>query len=71
MQQIENIDRDSENESLYLGMGVGFWGICGSLLLLRKWKHKYYWFFDRLSDQLYVTYMVKFNIFLHREASVS
>ncbi|RZB47461.1 Receptor-like protein EIX2 [Glycine soja] len=71
----ENTDGDSEKESLYLGMGVGFavgfWGFCGSLLLLRKWRHKYYRFFDRLADQLYVTYMVKFNIFVNREAPVS
>ncbi|KAK2441385.1 receptor protein EIX2 [Trifolium repens] len=40
---LKNEDDDSIRESLYLGMGVGFaagfWGICGSLFLIRKWRH--------------------------------
>ncbi|KAK2387387.1 receptor protein EIX2 [Trifolium repens] len=60
-------DNDSIRESLYLGMGVGFavgfWGICGSLFLIRKWRHAYYRFIDGVSDKLYVTLMVKLNTF--------
>ncbi|KAK2441422.1 receptor protein EIX2 [Trifolium repens] len=60
-------DNDSIRESLYLGMGVGFavgfWGICGSLFLIRKWRHAYYRFIDGVSDKLYVTLMVKLNSF--------
>ncbi|KAJ1407961.1 Leucine-rich repeat [Sesbania bispinosa] len=55
---------DPLRESLYLGMGVGFavgfWGICGSLLLIRKWRHTYYRFLDRVADKLYVTWMLNF-----------
>jgi hypothetical protein len=65
----ENEDDDSIKESLYLGMGVGFaagfWGICGSLFLIRKWRHACYRFVDRVGDKLYVTLMVKLNSF-HR-----
>ncbi|XP_058782333.1 receptor-like protein EIX2 [Vicia villosa] len=65
----ENEDDDSIKESLYLGMGVGFavgfWGICGSLFLIRKWRHAYFQFVDGLGDKLYVTLMVKLNSF-HR-----
>ncbi|GAU51002.1 hypothetical protein TSUD_131530 [Trifolium subterraneum] len=56
----------SIRESLYLGMGVGFaagfWGICGSLFLIRKWRHAYYRFVDGMSDKLYVTLMVIMQI---------
>ncbi|TKY62868.1 LRR receptor serine/threonine-protein kinase GSO1 [Spatholobus suberectus] len=75
MQHAGSEDGDSEKESFYLGMGVGFavgfWGICGSLLLVKEWRHKYYRFLDRVSNQLYVTYMMKFNSFLNRKAPTS
>ncbi|XP_058782340.1 receptor-like protein EIX2 isoform X1 [Vicia villosa] len=62
-----NEDEDSIRESLYLGMGVGFavgfWGICGSLFLLRKWRHAYYRFVDGVGDKIYVTFMVMMNSF--------
>jgi hypothetical protein len=64
---LKNEDGDSIRESLYLGMGVGFaagfWGICGSLFLIRKWRHAYYRFLDGVGDKLYVTLMVKLNSF--------
>ncbi|XP_058788210.1 LOW QUALITY PROTEIN: receptor-like protein EIX1 [Vicia villosa] len=62
-----NEDEDSMRESLYLGMGVGFavgfWGMCGSLFLLRKWRHTYYQFVDGVSDKIYVTFIVMLNRF--------
>ncbi|PNX90238.1 receptor-like protein kinase, partial [Trifolium pratense] len=65
-------DDDSIRESLYLGMGVGFaagfWGICGSLFLIRKWRHAYYRFIDGVGDKLYVTLMVKLNSFRRNRA---
>jgi hypothetical protein len=63
----ENEDDDSIKESLYLGMGVGFavgfWGICGSLFLIRKWRHAYFRFIYAVGDKLYVALMVKLNSF--------
>ncbi|CAJ2639645.1 unnamed protein product [Trifolium pratense] len=65
----ENEDDDSIRESVFLGMGVGFaagfWGICGSLFLIRKWRHACFRFVDGVGDKLYVTLMVKLNSF-HR-----
>ncbi|KAK2387416.1 receptor protein EIX2 [Trifolium repens] len=62
---LENEDDDSIRESLYLGMGVGFaagfWGICGSLFFIRKWRHACFRFIDGVSDKLYVTLIVKLN----------
>jgi len=61
-----------DKESLYLGMGVGFavgfCGLFGSLLIFRKWRHKYYRLINRVYDQLYVTYMLNFNNILSTEA---
>ncbi|KAK7316703.1 hypothetical protein RJT34_00359 [Clitoria ternatea] len=49
-------DGGPERESFYLGMGVGFafgfWGVFGSLLLYRKWRHTYYRFLDWVADKL-------------------
>ncbi|KAL5077577.1 hypothetical protein RYX36_016561 [Vicia faba] len=62
-----NEDEDSIRKSLYLGMGVGFavgfWGICGSLFLLKKWRHAYYRFVNGVGDKIYVTSMVMLNRF--------
>ncbi|KAK2387415.1 receptor protein EIX2 [Trifolium repens] len=62
----ENEDDGSIRESLYLGMGTGFaagfWGICGSLFLIRKWRHACFRFIDGVSDKLYVTLMVIMQI---------
>ncbi|GAU51301.1 hypothetical protein TSUD_131450 [Trifolium subterraneum] len=59
-------DDDSIRESLYLGMGVGFaagfWCICGSLFLIRKWRHAFYRFVDGIGDKLYVTFMVNMHV---------
>jgi len=64
---VENEDVESIKESLYLGMGVGFavgfWGICGSLFLIRKWRHAYLRFIYGVGNRLYVTLMVKLNRF--------
>ncbi|RHN66950.1 putative leucine-rich repeat domain, L domain-containing protein [Medicago truncatula] len=63
----ENEDDESLKESLYLGMGVGFavgfWGICGSLFLIRKWRHAYFRFIYGVGNRLYVTLKVKLNSF--------
>ncbi|XP_028760183.1 receptor-like protein EIX2 [Neltuma alba] len=54
----EEDENDSFLKSLYLGMGVGFavgfWGVCGSLFLVRAWRHKFFRWIGHLADQLYV-----------------
>ncbi|XP_028768324.1 receptor-like protein EIX1 [Neltuma alba] len=54
----EEDEDDSFLKSLYLGMGVGFavgfWGVCGSLFLVRAWRHKFFRWIGHLADQLYV-----------------
>ncbi|XP_054817580.1 receptor-like protein EIX1 [Prosopis cineraria] len=56
---------DNFLKSLYLGMGVGFavgfWGICGSLFLIRSWRHKFFLWFYHLVDQLYVAVVLCFK----------
>ncbi|XP_059462222.1 receptor-like protein EIX2 [Corylus avellana] len=41
--------------SIVLGFIVGFWGICGSLLLKSSWRHAYFQYLERIGDWLYVT----------------
>ncbi|KAK7305005.1 hypothetical protein VNO77_42903 [Canavalia gladiata] len=74
-QHAENGEDDLLRKSLYLGMGVGFavgfWGICGSLFLVRKWRHSYFQFLDQKADQLYVTFTVMINNLRRSAATTS
>ncbi|XP_016648230.1 PREDICTED: tyrosine-sulfated glycopeptide receptor 1-like [Prunus mume] len=37
-----------------LGFIVGFWGVCGSLIIKKTWRYTYFQFVDNLQDRLYV-----------------
>ena len=41
--------------SSILGFFVGFWGVCGTLILNRSWRHGYYNFLTGMKDWLYLT----------------
>ncbi|XP_050289836.1 receptor-like protein EIX2 [Quercus robur] len=38
--------------SIGLGFGVGFWSVCGTLLLKKKWRHCYFRFCDDNKDKI-------------------
>ncbi|KDO41677.1 hypothetical protein CISIN_1g047190mg [Citrus sinensis] len=44
--------------SMILGFFVGFWGVCGTLLVKSSWRHGYYNFLTRVKDWLYVEAVV-------------
>ncbi|XP_057447782.1 receptor-like protein EIX1 isoform X2 [Lotus japonicus] len=44
--------------SLVLGFIVGFWGVCGTLVIKASWRHAYFQFFNNMNDWMYVTIMV-------------
>ncbi|CAL9201555.1 unnamed protein product, partial [Musa hybrid cultivar] len=44
--------------SITLGFIIGFWTICGSLLLLRTWRIAYFQAIDNMFDKLYVMMVV-------------
>ncbi|KAB1204942.1 Serine/threonine-protein kinase BRI1-like 2 [Morella rubra] len=44
--------------SIALGFIVGFWGVCGSLLLKSSWRHAYFQSVENIRDRLYVTVVV-------------
>ncbi|KMT16127.1 hypothetical protein BVRB_3g052890 [Beta vulgaris subsp. vulgaris] len=46
--------------SVVLGFIIGFWGVCGSIVLKRSWRHAFFRFFDDMKDKLYV--MVVLNV---------
>ncbi|XP_062147861.1 receptor-like protein EIX2 [Alnus glutinosa] len=41
--------------SIAMGFIVGFWRVCGSLVVKSSWRHAYFQFMDRMGDKLYVT----------------
>ncbi|CAD5193660.1 unnamed protein product [Musa acuminata subsp. malaccensis] len=44
--------------SITLGFIIGFWAICGSLLLLQTWRIAYFHAIDNMFDKLYVVMVV-------------
>ncbi|VVA25659.1 PREDICTED: receptor [Prunus dulcis] len=40
--------------SFVSGYIVGFWGVCGSLILKTAWRYRYFQFLDNVQDRLYV-----------------
>ena len=51
-------DEDEFGKWFYVGTGFGFaisfWGVCGSLLLKRSWRHAYFLLLDNMKNWLYV-----------------
>ncbi|XP_050255474.1 receptor-like protein EIX2 [Quercus robur] len=60
----ENYQEDGDEfwKCLYIGTGlgfiVGFWGVSGSLMLNRSWRHSYFLLMTNLKDWFYVTIVV-------------
>uniref|UniRef100_A0A803KTH2 Leucine-rich repeat-containing N-terminal plant-type domain-containing protein n=2 Tax=Chenopodium quinoa TaxID=63459 RepID=A0A803KTH2_CHEQI len=46
--------------SVVLGFIIGFWGVYGTLVVKRSWRHAFFQFFDDMKDRLYV--MVSLSI---------
>ncbi|XP_062162229.1 receptor-like protein EIX2 [Alnus glutinosa] len=45
--------------SMVAGFIVGFWGVCGTLIIRTSWRHAYFRSFDNLKDKIAVFVMVK------------
>ncbi|BFG29967.1 hypothetical protein CerSpe_162410 [Prunus speciosa] len=62
-----NYDVDSGHQlpwfyiSVVLGFIVGFWGVCGSLIIKRTWRHSYFQFIDNVQDSVYMMMTVSMN----------
>ncbi|XP_074266610.1 receptor-like protein EIX2 [Silene latifolia] len=44
--------------SVILGFIVGFWGVCGTLVVKRSWRHAYFRFYEDIKDRVYVIWVV-------------
>lgn len=57
--------KDSEFDKLgliisaILGFIVGFWGVCGTLIIKKSWRISYFRFFDEVKDWLFVAVVVR------------
>ncbi|KAK2366068.1 receptor protein EIX2 [Trifolium repens] len=47
--------------SLVVGFFVGFWGVCGTLVIKTSWRHAYFRFFKNMNDRIHVTLAVFVN----------
>ncbi|KAL6198660.1 hypothetical protein ACLB2K_028449 [Fragaria x ananassa] len=45
--------------SIALGFITGFWGVCGTLLVKKSWRHAYFRFFDNIKVKIIVAIAVK------------
>ncbi|WKA07398.1 hypothetical protein VitviT2T_025232 [Vitis vinifera] len=61
----EDIQDDANNIWFYgnivLGFIVGFWGVCGTLLLNSSWRYAYFKFLNKIKDRVYVTTTINMN----------
>ncbi|XP_034212786.1 receptor-like protein 2 [Prunus dulcis] len=48
--------------SIVLGFIVGFWGVCGSLIINKRWRYAYFRFIYNVQDRLYVMITVRINM---------
>ncbi|XP_021292993.1 probable leucine-rich repeat receptor-like protein kinase At1g35710 isoform X1 [Herrania umbratica] len=44
--------------AMAMGFIVGFWAVCGSLIIKKSWRHAYFRFVDEMMDRIYVSYAV-------------
>ncbi|XP_068321413.1 receptor-like protein EIX2 [Pyrus communis] len=49
--------------SVVLGFIVGFWGICGTLILKTSWRYAYFEFFDNIKDKVALAIALKATCF--------
>ena len=47
--------------NIVLGFIIGFWGVCGTLLLNGSWRYAYFKFLNKIKDRLYVTTTINMN----------
>ncbi|KAG4380437.1 hypothetical protein GLYMA_16G175000v4 [Glycine max] len=52
--------------SMAIGFVISFWGVFGSILMNRSWRHAYFKFISNLSDAIYVMVAVKVFKWRHR-----
>ncbi|KAG9440565.1 hypothetical protein H6P81_020730 [Aristolochia fimbriata] len=45
--------------SISLGFVMGFWGLCGLLILKRSWRICYYRFVDEMMEKIFVAFVVR------------
>ncbi|XP_074282126.1 receptor-like protein EIX2 [Silene latifolia] len=48
------------------GVATGFWGVVGTLVIKRTWRHAYFRFVEDLADRIYVPVKVRVNRFKRR-----
>ncbi|PQP98095.1 hypothetical protein Pyn_13856 [Prunus yedoensis var. nudiflora] len=48
--------------SIVLGFIVGFWGVCGSLIINKTWRYAYFRFMYNVQDRLYVMITARINM---------
>ena len=58
----DNIQQDGNDLWFYVsitfGFIVGFWGVCGTLVLNNSWRYSYFQFLNKIKDWLYVTTII-------------
>jgi hypothetical protein len=65
--------RGIESFSFYISMTagfiVGFWGVCGTLIIKTSWRQAYFRSFDNLKEKIVVFVMIKFVHLLRKVKS--
>nr|XP_011460511.1 PREDICTED: LRR receptor-like serine/threonine-protein kinase FLS2 isoform X2 [Fragaria vesca subsp. vesca] len=68
---VEDNDEDDNKKlglyvSIVFGFITGFWGVCGTLLVMKLWRYAYFRFFDNIKEKIIVGIAVKVARFRKR-----
>ncbi|KAL6206260.1 hypothetical protein ACLB2K_023508 [Fragaria x ananassa] len=68
---VEDNDEDDNKKlglyvSIVFGFITGFWGVCGTLLVMKLWRYAYFRFFDNIKEKIIVGIAVKVARFRRR-----
>ncbi|XP_068325439.1 receptor-like protein EIX2 [Pyrus communis] len=60
----DNKDEDDNGRlwlyvSITLGFIIGFWGVCGTLIVKKSWRYAYFRFFDDMKDKVALAIVLK------------
>ncbi|XP_074321537.1 receptor-like protein EIX2 [Silene latifolia] len=67
-----NVEKEDKYDKMWFilavmsGVAAGFWGVVGTLVIKRSWRHAYFRYVEELGDRIYVPVKVRVNRFKRR-----
>ncbi|XP_074282116.1 receptor-like protein EIX1 [Silene latifolia] len=68
----DNVEKEDKYDKMWFilavmsGVATGFWGVVGTLVIKKSWRHAYFRYVEDLADRIYVPIKVRVNRFKRR-----